>query len=238
MRVVDAESGRPIAGAVVTAVASEVMAVADSAGVSLVPLAGRDRRVKVTAAGYVSADVMARVDSLTVGVYRDLIRVLRGRVIEASTDRPLTSAIVTVEGDTAIESGLDGGFERIGLRAGDQRLVARLDGFTADSGLARVRGGETAAVVLRLRDTASIGQVEGTVTDRATGRALPGARLAVKDGAAAVVTDDDGHYRLHGIPAGEHWLVASAPGYQSQMIRFRALKGWTVTVSFRLPGQP
>jgi len=55
------------------------------------------------------------------------------------------------------------------------------------------------------------GSVEGTVTAHAGGAPLAGVRIAV-DGAAPVVTDGAGHFRIARVAAGSHTLVATRLG--------------------------
>lgn len=237
VRVVDAETGRPLPGAVVTQYAGDVMAVADSAGVSRVPLSTRDRRVAAFATGYSRLVTVVQRDTMTVGLFRDLARPLVGRVVDAARGSQLPGARVALAADT-VTAGAIGDFGWENFPPGPQVLVGQLDGFCSDSVTVVARSGETTSVTLRLRDTTDIGDVEGVITDRSTGLGIAGASVFIAIARESTATDNDGRYRIARLSTGEHWLVADAPGFAAQQIRFRILRDWTVCVNFRLTRAP
>ncbi len=62
------------------------------------------------------------------------------------------------------------------------------------------------------------GQVEGVVTDAATGKALQGATVAVTSPTGAwleqsVTTDGSGYFAVTALPPGHYQLSVKAPGY-------------------------
>lgn len=59
--------------------------------------------------------------------------------------------------------------------------------------------------------------VQGTVTDRKTGQALPGANVLIKGTSRGTSTDKDGNYSL-GVPSLSDTLVFSFTGYESQTV--------------------
>ena len=72
--------------------------------------------------------------------------------------------------------------------------------------------GEVHDVVARWNDTryeGSTGRIEGTVTDAATQRPIPG--MMVNAGGAQVITRGDGGFLIEGLPPGTHNLVVYAP---------------------------
>lgn len=54
----------------------------------------------------------------------------------------------------------------------------------------------------------------GAVVDQASGEALRKVRIAVRETGQQAVTDDDGRFRLEGVPAGKHTLLVSTVGYR------------------------
>jgi hypothetical protein len=237
VRVVDAETGRPLPGAVVAQYAGDVMAVADSTGSSRVPLPHRDRRVTAFAAGYTRLVASVHTDTATVGLFRELVRPLVGRIVDAARGGPLPGARVALAADT-VTAGPGGDFGWDNFAPGPQVLVGHLDGYCSDSVTVVARGGETTTVTLRLRDTTDIGSVAGTVTDRATGLGIAGASLCIAAARESTAADSAGRYRIERLAAGEYWLVAGAPGFAAQQIRFRVLRNWAVCVDFRLTRVP
>jgi hypothetical protein len=167
-------------------------------------------------------------------LFRDLVRVVRGRVCEEQSGRPLGSARVLLLPDRDVRPGVDGFFIVEDFPSGEQKLEAVLDGYVSARQQVLAKGGETTEVVLRLLDTASLGSVNGTVTERRTGVGVGGASLEIEAGGARAVADSLGRYVIDCLPEGEYWLVCRAEGYAAQKIRFRVLADWTVDVSFRL----
>lgn len=77
------------------------------------------------------------------------------------------------------------------------------------------------------------GSVEGTVTAQAGGAPLAGVRIAV-DGAAPVVTDAAGRFRIARISAGPHTLVATRLGLAAATQAVAVAAGGTVRAGFAM----
>jgi hypothetical protein len=234
----DAETGKPLGGAVCTATGTDVMAVTDQSGGCVVPVSGKAWRVAASAVGYLPDSVgaaAAEKGRVVIGLFRDLPRVVRGRVIEAVSGRALGDAGISVGGSSAVRSAPSGGgFLLSAFPQGEQVVEAAMDGFVSDRLTVLARGNETTEVVLRLKDTSDVGNVGGTVIDEAGGLGIAGAELSVDSSAFVARADSVGQYHIDKLPSGEYWLVCRAGGYAAQKIRFRVLKDWTVGVSFRL----
>src|SRR6185437_197604 len=75
--------------------------------------------------------------------------------------------------------------------------------------------------------TASAGALVGTVTD-ASGAAIPGAKLELKNGATNLVqsqgSNATGAYTFSGVAPGTYTLTVSAPGFQSRVITGLAIE--------------
>jgi hypothetical protein len=231
----DAETGQPLAGAVCIAAGSDVMSVAAADGSCAAQVSGRGWRLVASAAGYLTDSVAwtaAQQGRIAISLFRDLPRVVRGRVIEATSGRPLQAEVIV--GSRVVSARADGGFVLERFPKGEQVLQAMLDGFVGDRQTVLARGSETTEVLFRLRDTSDVGSVSGVVTDEAGRAAIPGAALHIDSGAFVCRTDTLGQYRIDRLPAGEYWLVCQAQDHAAQKIRFRVLKDWTVAVCFRL----
>ena len=79
----------------------------------------------------------------------------------------------------------------------------------------------------------STGTVTGQVVD-GTGAPLPGANVVVQDTQIGEATDQNGRYRLAGVPSGEQALTASFVGYNAVDTTVTVRAGETAEVDFRL----
>lgn len=84
---------------------------------------------------------------------------------------------------------------------------------------------------------AQTGVIEGTVTDAATDRSLPGVNVTVvdlaRDGVGAA-TQTDGTYRIQGVPVGTYTIEARFVSYQTVSRTVTVSDGETVTVDFEM----
>ena len=79
----------------------------------------------------------------------------------------------------------------------------------------------------------STGTVTGQVVDE-TGAPLPGANVVVMDTQIGEATDQNGRYRLSGVPSGEQALTASFVGYNVVDTTVTVRAGETIEMDFRL----
>ncbi len=75
--------------------------------------------------------------------------------------------------------------------------------------------------------------ITGTVRDKSTGEALPGASVYVQGTTLGTVTDIDGKYKLE-ISAGTVTISASFVGYKNASQRVVAAKGQSLTINWQL----
>lgn len=80
----------------------------------------------------------------------------------------------------------------------------------------------------------SAGAVEGIIRSAASGEPLRNATIAVEDTALGTTTDDNGLYRLAGLPAGPHVLVARFVGFETVRQPVTVEAGETLTVNVAL----
>ena len=78
------------------------------------------------------------------------------------------------------------------------------------------------------------GVISGVVSDSATGLPLGGAMVRIDGLAGAARTEQDGTFRIQGVPAGAQWLDVSLPGYGRARPKVDVRAGAVVAVSVRL----
>ncbi|MEJ8554506.1 carboxypeptidase regulatory-like domain-containing protein [Tepidibacter sp. Z1-5] len=89
-------------------------------------------------------------------------------------------------------------------------------------------------LLINFKEFSSTATIEGQVSDT-NGNILAGAKVSAGEGIAIAFTDNDGRYRLEGIPAGQAQITAFKPGYRSQTIAKNVVVGGGYTnVNFRL----
>ncbi len=239
----DAETGRPIAGAMARVESSALMAATDEAGVTPAIAARRGGAVEIARAGYIARQVTVQGNGrgavIAAALFPARPRTVLGRVIDAGEKHGLEGVVVGVEGTAAqAVSGPDGSYAFSDFPEGDRLLVAALEGYAPAQRDVRVKGGDTVVIDIALIDTTNVGSVCGRVTDRATGAPLAGVRLTVQGTGVSAVTDSLGSYSIERVPAGNHVMAAELVGWTAQDIPFRLLKEWAVEVSFGLNRRP
>jgi hypothetical protein len=162
----------------------------------------------------------APVRKQTIDATRDAIEVrlqrgatLRGNVRDAVSDAPLPAAEIVVRVGTfsrGARSGRDGNFELTHLPEGPYSLRASADSYVAttlEGQLNAAENGRPTTLRLELMRAAS---VSGEVVD-SLGRTVWNALVsfgATPDWEHATRSDHAGHFRLQGVPRGEHTLHA------------------------------
>ena len=163
--------------------------------------------------------------------------VITGQVVDATTGKPVSAAIVTISrpdlagaaGRGRILTAADGRFAFPGLPDGSFTITATRSGYSDGASGRRRPGGSPQAVVLNAsRRTADVsvrmwkqGAIAGTVLDEA-GEPVVGVRVKLLSRAArfgrpqfadrgTAMTDDRGLFRFPGLEAGDYVVVASPP---------------------------
>ncbi|HKK08184.1 MAG TPA: carboxypeptidase-like regulatory domain-containing protein, partial [Gemmatimonadota bacterium] len=78
------------------------------------------------------------------------------------------------------------------------------------------------------------GTVTGQVSDQASLEPLVGAQVFLPGTQLGTLTDDQGHYRITGVPAGSHEVRVRLIGYRSAARNVSVEAGQAVTADFRL----
>jgi hypothetical protein len=158
--------------------------------------------------------------------------IVRGRVVDASTKRPLRGVVIAL-GDASTLTDGDGRYEMRELAAGRYTVSARFDGYlTTAFGQTRPLGAGT-PVVLRAGQIAANVDIElprgaaiaGTLRDE-NGDVVPGAQvralrptysegrktLALDTNTTTLgITDDRGAFRIYGLIPGDYYVAALVP---------------------------
>ncbi len=82
------------------------------------------------------------------------------------------------------------------------------------------------------------GSIEGTVTDQSTGAALEAARVILTGPNRIETTNQEGHYRFRGVPAGSYQVRVLRLGYRPDTASAAVAPGEAVTVDFALDLAP
>ncbi len=95
-----------------------------------------------------------------------------------------------------------------------------------------------AVVSAHLQGQAQRGIVRGTVTDSATGTAIPFANIRVEGTDFGTACDAKGYYVLPSLPLGRYEVTASVVGYHSQTKSIRIFGGGITICDFQLQVSP
>ncbi len=156
--------------------------------------------------------------TITVALVHDTI--LYGRVLEAVTGRPVGGAIVSVRGTERKQTTDDSGrFELCQVPAGRVSLTASASGFHSKTVEVQLKAQEETQADLQLSGTEILA---GRVVAADSDKPVPGAKLTVVKTPLAAESDDQGQFRIPGIPRGSLTVAASAVGF--------AGREWTITV--------
>ncbi|MGV8075116.1 MAG: carboxypeptidase regulatory-like domain-containing protein [Syntrophobacteraceae bacterium] len=151
---------------------------------------------------------------------------ITGTVRDAATGEPIRYANVEVAGGGLLiaSTEADGTFKLIGVPAGVYSVKAGhpeyLAALSANVTVADMSPTTTDFSLTRKPET---GALEGAVTDKGTGAAVPGAVLTVEETGTTAVADQTGHYLLSVLPAGLVTISISSEGYPSTTRTTRVL---------------
>src|SRR5699024_6350455 len=81
------------------------------------------------------------------------------------------------------------------------------------------------------------GELEGTLTDAATGMPVTDAFVTIQPGGAVIRTDSDGQYHIT-LPVGDYMATASVFGYMDKGASVSVTEGGTTTQDFALNAAP
>jgi protocatechuate 3,4-dioxygenase beta subunit len=158
---------------------------------------------------------------------------LAGLVLDAETSEPLVNALVHINVDPAtdlvsrkrwtVRTNEDGLYRIAGIPVGEYRTTAFKRGYEPLTRAATIVENETTRLDFRLAPVVQFGGLEGVVTDALTSEPIahalvyiplfPDRHSADANTALFARTDNTGHYRIGGVPAGQHIVIARHRGY-------------------------
>ncbi len=235
-RMTDAETGRPLPGALVRVSGSDMLAAADSSGLTPAVEVSRRDTLLASCTGYLDelAPAAQLGDTVRLGLYPDRPRAVSG-IVRTTSDLAVDSAVVTfAPAGPATTTLPDGSFLLDDFPAGPQTVVAARTGFPSESLAVRVLAGETLRVALALRDSSNEGTLNGTVGDRATGQPVSEAGLAITGLGRRTLSGHDGSYDFGRVPVGDYLVTVTAQGFADDSVRCRVTRGWAVSVDILL----
>src|SRR5436190_18892092 len=169
--------------------------------------------------------------------------VLRQRLSLDLGDVPLKEALTAI----AQQSGLDLVYSddvlpvgaRVSLRADGITVVAALTDVLTDADVDVVfsRNGRAALVPRAKAGVLDTGSVRGRVTDAKTGQPVSNATVLIEQTRFGARTDEDGRYRITGVPGGTYTVTARRLGYQ-RVAQSVTTSGGEVVLDFSLAVLP
>jgi TonB-linked SusC/RagA family outer membrane protein len=127
---------------------------------------------------------------------------------------------------------------RLGLRAENITVAAALLEILIDTGVDVVLSSDNRlALVARVEGAQpEVGMIIGTVTDSATGDALPGATVSAEGAPRSVTTNEQGRYRITDVPAGRRKITVRLIGYEPAQRVVEVMEDEGVVADFVLRG--
>ncbi len=214
------DNSRPIADVEVRWTGSEVSAaITDDTGrFTLTDLPPISVRIQAAAKGFQTQTLSVPVDAPSPTIPLTGDATIRGVVLRGDTEQPAVRAEVTVEGTPwrAVTDD-EGRFRCTGVRSGSVTLAAAMPGMSAMVPIDLASNDETEVRIVLTGNA----MLRGRVVESESGRPVPGATVAVAETSLSESTDQDGHFTLAQLPAGEVPLRVSADGFETTDLHYR-----------------
>ncbi len=138
---------------------------------------------------------------------------ISGKISSAKDGSALGDVTVVTDPYTvSVKSAKDGTFVIGTTLAGDYKVTASKEGFSAHSTTVRLAGGATSTADFTL--IPDNGDITGKVMDLKRAAPLKGAVVSTVPATGSVVTDSDGKFTLTGLPIGSYDLLVEMDGYE------------------------
>ncbi len=228
-RVIDPNSGQPIASATISLLQLPGVATRSPADGSfeLANVPAASYTLLVSASGYANfsapLDVRSGVSS-NVGVVALTPNslpdagpakvIIKGAARDGATGAPLAGVQVSVPGTTAVAmTQADGSYQLPELAAGIFKIVAAKSGYANVVADVSASSGGAITFSPTLMQSTTTGSITGRVIDAASGQPLVGAMAQIAALGKAATTGADGSFAFPGLPTGALKLDVTAPGY-------------------------
>jgi hypothetical protein len=231
-RVLNTITGEPAAGAQVQIDGGPPVAVAsDTGGYSFTADAG-GHWLNATAAGYSPARAYTVIAPERVAQIADIYVTpiagsVRGFVVDAVSNEPITGARVTPDNAPAVTTRLDGAFA-VDLPRGERGLTAETTGYVRGPRLGLQVYSSRVSEVSTLFLLPTQGQIRGVARRADTGAPLPGAEILSSQQVLATA-DADGAFALT-FATGQRDIEVRAPGFGNSQLTVYIPAGRAVQV--------
>jgi len=230
--VTDASTGKPIAGAAVSAGSGS--AVNDAGGAYAISgLAPGTYTATASASGYASQSASVTLTAGNTTTQNFALApnpgTITGTVTDAGTGAPIAGAAVSYSGGSTSTDG-SGAYTLANVAEGSYTVTASATGYASQNRTVTVGPGATATQNFAL--TRPNGAITGTVTSAATGSPIGGATVSYSGG--STTTNGSGQYTLSNVATGTYNVSASAAGYSSASQSITVGSGQTATANFAL----
>ncbi len=182
--------------------------------------------------------------NLSAGTGRDGGRLgnsaLTGRVTDMNSQTPISGAIVSVGGRSAITDQA-GNYVVTNVPLGRYQVSVTRGGYENERDTVEVTAGSSASKNFRLKPSGGsgsekrlyeTGQLEGRVTDEKTGRPISGARVTIQG--RSDTTDQAGNYVVTNVPLGRYQVSITRGGYENERDTVEVIAGSSASKNFRL----
>jgi hypothetical protein len=143
-------------------------------------------------------------------------RTVWGRVSDLATNKPLRSAVISIDGrPVTTQAGRNGVYRLTNIPSGRRRIIAAADRFLPDSRDVAVAGGDSLRVDFALIDTFRPRQLYCSVLNAVTGEALSSAAVSIPGTSWRASPTGDGPYRLSNVTGLPAEVSAEARGFQT-----------------------
>jgi len=200
---------------------------------------GRAYRVAAFALACLAAPIPSTAQAAT-----DSTRVtIQGRVLDAVTRTPLEGVAVQLAAfGVNIRTDSTGLFVIRGIPVGAYDLSLSLPGYQrAEGQFAVLRGGSFVTTLRPLSapiDVVATGFFVGRIVDGEAGTPVAGADVRIADFYLSGITDEEGRFRMSGVPPGSHRVSFSSLGYATRTDTVDFVAGQTSDARVRLARDP
>jgi hypothetical protein len=172
---------------------------------------------------------------------------LIGRIINALSKKPLSSAVIRVKGNKGTASGRSGSYSITNLPAGTYRVNVSKNGYYSQSKNIRVSAKRTTRVDFALKPmvskarirksptliTIKKGQIRGFVANSKTRKGIAGATISIS-GLRSFSTNRSGSFISPQLAARTYRVTVSKTGYSSSSKTVKVQAGRTSNLTFYL----
>jgi protocatechuate 3,4-dioxygenase beta subunit len=180
-RIVDAQSGKPVPGAIISLQGQPAARTDVSGNYSVANLAQGNYRLNITRAGFfeINKTTAIRAGNLTredfslrlerqvdarVDVNNNRVQPntpartgqLRGQILDAKTGKPLQGASILISNQAVATTNQDGLFQVANLQAGNYQIAVKRNGYADAVGSVSIRPGEVSTAGIRLNPRAAL----------------------------------------------------------------------------------